>query len=59
MARTYAASSKSELVIDLFGLEGETTSWAISGGKTKHHTTGGIWCPKENQTPPAPLAAAS
>jgi hypothetical protein len=48
-ARTSAASSKSEFVMDPFGLESETTSWAISNGKANRHTTGGIACTNENR----------
>ncbi len=58
-ARTSAASSKSELVSRPFGLSTETTSRALSAGNSSLQTTGGVSSQSENQTPPAPSAAAS
>jgi len=58
-AKTSAASSKLELVMDPCWLDSETTSWEISGGNAKRQTTGRIAGPKENQTPLAPSATAS
>ncbi len=59
IANTSAASSKSELVTLPWGRSSDTTSVAISLGKGRRHTHGGISWTRENQTLPAPSAAAS
>ena len=59
IARTSAASSRSELVMPPLGLSSETTSEAMSGGNLSRQTMGTMSSTRENQTPPAPSAAAS
>lgn len=59
IARTSAASSRSELVMPPSGLASEITSEAMSWGKLFRHTMGTMLSTSENQTPPAPSAAAS
>lgn len=58
-ASTSAASSRSELVSRPLGVSIDTTSCAMSPGKGSRHTAGGVSSHSENQTPPAPSAAAS
>ena len=58
-ANTSAASSRSELVRLPLGLLSEITSDAMSGGNLSRQTHGCIGSASENQTPPAPSAAAS
>jgi len=58
-ARTSAANSRSEFVRRPCGVSSETTSAAMSAGKASRHTAGGVSSTRENQTPPAPSAAAS
>ena len=58
-ANTSAASSKSEFVRRPCGLSIEITSDDMSPGNASRHTTGAIVSHNENQTPPAPSAAAS
>ena len=58
-ANTSAASSGSELVRLPLGLLSEITSDAMSGGNLSRQTHGCIGSASENQTPPAPSAAAS
>jgi len=59
IARTSAASSRSELVMPPLGLSSETTSDAMSVGNLSRQTRGTMLSARENQTPPAPSAAAS
>ena len=59
MANTSAANSRSEFETLPWGRSRETTSVAMSMGKARRQTNGGISWTRENQTPPAPSAAAS
>jgi len=58
-ANTSAANSRSELVSRPDGLSSDITSEEMSTGNASRHTTGGMESTNENQTPPAPSAAAS
>ena len=58
-AMTSAANSRSEFVRRPFGLSSDTTSEAMSCGNPTRHTVGDMLSISENQTPPAPSAAAS
>jgi hypothetical protein len=58
-ARTSAASSKSEFVSQPLGMSTETASFAMSSRNFSLQTTGGVLSQRENQTSPAPSAAAS
>ncbi len=57
-AKTSAASSKSKFVSRPLGESIKTTSRAMSSGNSSLQTTGGVSSQRENQTPPAPSAAA-
>ena len=58
-ASTSAASSRSEFVIHPLGLSSEMTLSVMLCGNVVRHSNGCMSVDSENQTPPAPSAAAS
>jgi hypothetical protein len=59
IAKTSAASSRSELVMLPEGLSSVMISVSMSRGNRSLQTDGGMLSRRENHTPPAPSAAAS